>query len=77
MTTTAGHELTVRSYATNDETAGILLLCSCGWKADIRPPCPWDTNPRRYEIGGDDGQISLDALNELAAAHLARAGAAA
>ena len=66
---TSHHGLRVRSYGTNDETSGIILACSCGWASRIEPP-DWETNPRRYEIGGSDAQISLDDLNALAEKHL-------
>lgn len=63
--TMPGHEITVRSFSdVISETDGIILSCSCGWKASA---AEGPDEPPDYE---SHGIISLAALNQLAAAHL-------
>jgi hypothetical protein len=64
------HEMAVRGFATNDEVTGVILACSCGREAVVAQPPDWETNQRRYELHGDDGEISLISLNRLAGDHL-------
>lgn len=58
------HEFSVRGHWQNCDAAGVTLTCSCGRETDAAMP----------PDSGEDGMISLAALNELAAAHLADDG---
>jgi hypothetical protein len=60
------HSLSVRGIWQNCDAAGVALACSCGQEAHAALPGDF----------GEDGEISLAALNELADAHLRETAAA-